>query len=308
MLLTSAPLYVSWNYTYACNFNCSHCYSRAAAYPRELDSRAYRDIVDQFIEANVMRVGLGGGEPLIRRDCVEIIARMAAGFIQTNITTNAWFLSADKCNQLADAGLSILYVSLDSLDSEKHDQFRNRRGSFDRVVVGIRNAVQAGLKVKLSTVLTTINSGEIEEIVGRAEDWGIAGVEFKRFRPIGNGKEHVADYTLSSRDGDDVRRRVDEANHQSDLEIALIYGAESDGRTDSGCPCGIRSITLRPNGDVAPCAYESTVIGNIIDDRLLELWRNSPQLRAMREAGSCSALKPGRSPSARIPAATSSAG
>jgi AdoMet-dependent heme synthase len=95
-MLMSAPLYVSWNYTYACNFNCSHCYSRAASYPKELNTHAYLDVVDQFLEAKVMRVGLGGGEPLIRRDCVEILARMAEGFIETNVTTNAWFLTSKK--------------------------------------------------------------------------------------------------------------------------------------------------------------------------------------------------------------------
>lgn len=298
-MLTASPLYVSWNYTYACNFNCSHCYSRAASYPRELDTPAYRNIVSQFVDAKVMRVGLGGGEPLIRRDCVEIIRRMADALIETNVTTNAWFLSTEKCTQLAKANLGVLYISLDSLNAEKHDQFRRKRGSFNRVIAGIRNAVAAGLKVKLSTVITRINAAEIEAFVAFGESWGISGIEFKRFRPVGNGRSHVADYTLSVANGSDIRRRVDDANRRSVLDIALIYGVESDGRTDSGCPCGVRSITLRPNGDIAPCAYGPTVIGNITTERLSVLWRESPALKAIRLAGSCSALEPGMSPSAR---------
>lgn len=254
-MLTAVPIYVSWNYTYACNFNCSHCCSRAGSYPRELDSDGYRAIVDQFIEAGVMRVGLGGGEPLIRRDCLDMLGRMGAAHIDTNVTTNAWFVDRATADRLADAALGTLYVSLDSGRAEVHDAFRRKAGSYDRVVSGIENAVGAGLRVKLSTVITTQNIAELDAIVGLAEEAGIHGIEFKRFRPTGNGHRSMEMLALSSGEEVEVQPLLANLDANSDVDIALFYNAEPDGMIDSGCPCGVRSLTLRPNGDVSPCAY-----------------------------------------------------
>ncbi|MGE0214992.1 radical SAM protein [Mycolicibacterium sp.] len=296
-MLTAVPIYISWNYTYACNFNCSHCYSRAGTYPKELDTSAYFQIVEQFTRLGVMRVGLGGGEPLIRRDCVDVLAAMGSAHIDTNITTNAWFVNDKVAARLAAARLATMYVSLDSASSEKHDSFRRKVGSYDRVVSGIRSATNAGIKVKLSTVITTLNFLELADIVRLAEDLGIYGIEFKRFRPTGNGNLSKDILSLPSGDQFDVQATLADLNERSPLDIALFYNAESDGGIDSGCPCGIRSLTLRPNGDLSPCAYAGATIGKLPDDDLGALWRESPALVHMRSAGSCAGLKPDKSPS-----------
>ncbi|ONM49583.1 radical SAM protein [Nocardia donostiensis] len=298
-MLTAAPIYVSWNYTYACNFNCIHCYSRAGSYPRELDTEAYRRIVDQLVECRVLKVGLGGGEPLIRRDCLEMVRLMSEGRIDTNITTNGWFLNARTCSRLADAGLGTLYVSLDSANSTVHDIFRRKQGSYDRAADGISNAVAAGLTVKLSTVVTTVNANAIGAIVSFAEERGVAGIEFKRFRPTGNGQTAVGELTLRSQEEETLRQAIDQADKQSPIDIALFYDAEAepgDG-AEQGCPCGVRSLTLRPNGDVAPCAYGASVIGNLTTDNLGAIWRESPVLRSMRSGSGCKGLISGPSPS-----------
>lgn len=296
-MLTAAPIYISWNYTYACNFNCTHCYSRAGSYPGELDTESYRRIVQQFKESHVLKVGLGGGEPLIRNDCIDMLGLMAAARIDTNITSNGWFLNPAMCARLAEAGLGTLYVSMDSADRDTHDGFRRKTGSYDRVVEGITNAVAANLTVRLSTVITTINENGLEPIVDLAESLGVGGIEFKRFRPTGNGRAVADTLSLEQAGEATVRSTVTELDSGSALDIALVYGEEADGGIDSGCPCGIRSLTLRPNGDVAPCAYSDTVIGNLMNDDLGSMWRGSPALLAMRTGAGCSGLIRGPSPS-----------
>jgi MoaA/NifB/PqqE/SkfB family radical SAM enzyme len=296
-VLTAGPLYVSWNYTYACNFNCVHCYSRARSYPRELDTASYRAIADQFADAGVFRVGLGGGEPTTRRDYIEILARMGQRFIDTSMTTNAWSLTDETAKRLADARLSTLFVSLDAPTAAAHDEFRRRSGSFDRVLSGMKAAVKAGLKVKLSTVVTRANFRDLAKIVAIAEQCGIEGITFKRFMPTGNG--HAAADVLSLRGGQDrdVQSYIAELNANSHLDIALFYNAEADGGVDHGCPCGIRDLTLRPNGDIAVCVFSDIVIGNMMRDDIGKLWRESPVLAQMRAgARACAGLEPTKSP------------
>lgn len=295
--ITTAPLYVSWNYTYACNFNCNHCYSRAPRYPKELSTTEYHRIVDQLLEAKVFMVGLGGGEPLIRRDCTEILRRMGEAGIATNITSNAWFLDDARAEQLAAARLSLLYLSLDSARADVHDAFRNRPGSFARVLDAIKRAVARGLKVKLSTVLTSHNADEVGDLVRLGEEHGIHGIELKRYRPAGNGLDHRSTYEIDGARELALMSEIDALGKTSPLEIQVVYGAESNGGVDYGCPCGKRSITIRPNGDVSPCAYGEEVVGNLMETPLASLWQTAPALLAMREGRSCSGLSQNRFPS-----------
>jgi MoaA/NifB/PqqE/SkfB family radical SAM enzyme len=296
-MLTEVPIYISWNYTYACNFNCSHCYSRAENFPDELDTSGYLTIARRLIEAGVMRVGLGGGEPLMRADCAQILSVLGAASLHTNITTNGWFLSEQNVQSLREAGLSTLYVSLDSATAEVHDEIRRKDHGHERAVNGIRRAVSAGLQVKLSTVITSRNFEGLGDLARLAQDLGVQGIEFKRFRPTGNGLSSMKELALTKGRTNEVRQHIASLTADSSLEIALFYGAEADGATDFGCPCGVRSLTLRPNGDLAPCAYAPAVIGNLLDDDLGTAWRESPLLHRMRTQGVCAGLDPAPAPS-----------
>src|SRR5258708_23926665 len=101
--LMAAPPEVRWNYTYACNFNCTHCYTRAAWYPQELSTDAYTLIADQLIDAGAFAVGLGGGEVLLRRDCFQTIARLSDSGIRTVLTSNGWLLDRRRAGPPARA-------------------------------------------------------------------------------------------------------------------------------------------------------------------------------------------------------------
>lgn len=296
VMITQAPMYVSWNYTYGCNFNCSHCYSRAARYPLELPTITYLAIVADMAQSGVFRVGLGGGEPLIRRDCYQVLGRLAEVGIETNLTTNGWFVNDGTVCRLREAGLSLLYVSLDSPRPEVHDRFRRKPGSYARVLDTLTAAVKGRLRVRLSTVVTRVNVDDIEAFGRLAERFGIDGIEFKRFRPAGNGVATMGDYILGEAEEERLRASVAALAATTRLDIQLVYGAEPEG-PDRGCPCGVRSITLRPNGDVTPCAYSEQVIGNVLDTPLSRLWCESPDLEAMRRGGGCCALTVHRNPS-----------
>lgn len=84
-----------------------------------------------------------------------------------------------------------------------------------------------------------------------------------------------------------------------DVRIDLIYSVETEGAqtdVDSGCPCGRRSLTLRPNGSVAVCAYSSETLGKLPDDDLGVIWREHPALLHVRSGKTCTGLRPQPSP------------
>jgi MoaA/NifB/PqqE/SkfB family radical SAM enzyme len=284
--LMEAPPQVRWNYTYLCNFSCTHCYTRAAWYPSELSTGAYESIAAQLIDAGVFVVGLGGGEALLRRDCLPMIARLNEGGIYTVLTTNGWRVD-DRCaERLAGAGLGRLKVSLDSPSPEEHDAFRNRSNSYERVMRALRAGVRAGLSVYLSTVVTAGNVNRLRQFVEIAHDSGLNGVGFIPFRPAGKGVAVKSRHQLREDQQERIREELASLRRESGLD--LVLSGDADGvSVERECGCGVAHVTVRPNGDVSPCNFAEDVVGNLTRDSLVELWRNSEALQAWRAHGGC---------------------
>ena len=286
--LMSSPRFVNWNINYTCNFSCEHCYSRVPKKFTECSTDQYMHLADEFIRSNVFTVALGGGEPMMVDNVEAIIHKMSSAGINTYMTTNAWFLDEASAKKLRDANLGTIYISIDSADEATHDSFRNRKGSYARVMMGLKNSKAAGLNIKFSTVVSLINYQHLKEILDIAASFEIAGVEFKRFRPSGNGLVNKLKYMLSDEQNNWVRNEVEAFKAQYPaMDVQLVYGVEAN---EVGCPCGIKSLAVRPNGDVSPCVYNDVVIGNLFKTSLMDLWINSPELAVMRAGKGCKAL------------------
>jgi cyclic pyranopterin phosphate synthase len=144
-----------------CNFRCVYCM------PKEVFGRDYeflgRDQLLTFEEIErlarlfaahgVRKLRLTGGEPLVRRDVEELVARLAGiGGLDLTLTTNASLL-AGKAEALAAAGLSRVTVSLDSLDDRTFKEMNDVDFPVSRVLDGIDAAAAAGLPVKVNMVV-----------------------------------------------------------------------------------------------------------------------------------------------------------
>ena len=176
-----------------CNFRCVYCM------PSEVFGRDYRFLPRRelltfeeiertarvFADLGVHKLRLTGGEPLLRRDLEELVARLAAiGELDLTLTTNAALL-AQKAGALADAGLTRVTVSLDSLDDEVFRAMNDVDFPVARVLAGIDAAADAGLPVKVNVVVKRgLNEGSIVEIARRFRGTGHA-VRFIEFMDVG---------------------------------------------------------------------------------------------------------------------------
>ena len=135
------------------------------------------------------RIRLTGGEPLVRPDIVEIVARLASipGIEEVSLTTNAMLL--EKLAQpLADAGLKRVNISLDTLDADKFKRI-TRGGDIDRLWRGIAAAEDAGLSpIKLNTVVVNgLNADELSALARLTVEnpWHVRFIELM---PVGNAQ------------------------------------------------------------------------------------------------------------------------
>ena len=159
--------YLRVSVTDRCDLRCRYCMAETMTFlPRSallaLEETAL--IAERFIARGVTKIRLTGGEPLVRRDAIDLVRRLGRhvghGLDELTMTTNGTRL-AEYARTLADAGVRRINVSLDSRDPET---FRHitRHGDLHRVLDGIAAAQAAGLSVKINMVaLKGLNDHEI---------------------------------------------------------------------------------------------------------------------------------------------------
>jgi radical SAM protein with 4Fe4S-binding SPASM domain len=298
------PYVVSWNLTYRCNLACEHCYLDAGATPL-VDSENFADrselgteecfrVIDDIAAfAPECVTILTGGEPLLRRDILEIVKRASERGLWVVVGTNGVRITENVAKRLSQAGARGLSLSLDALDPDRHDGFRKVRGAWRNTVEGAAILNRTGLPFIVQTTAGSHNLGELEAIADFAHDRLAAKVWNLYFLvPTGRG-QFVSDITPAQYDEVlaslyRIQRKYDRrmlvnakcAPHY--IKTVLENGdaqAVSRIRTYSGgaggCPAGTHYMGIRPNGDVTPCPYLPVFAGNLRSASLADLWTSS---------------------------------
>ncbi|MCB9623504.1 MAG: radical SAM protein [Sandaracinus sp.] len=209
--------YLRLSVTDRCDLACVYCMPPGGevehAVRRELLSfeEAAR-LVRVFAAMGIRRVRFTGGEPLVRKDVVQLVelVRRSTEVERLALTTNATRL-AELAAPLREAGLDGVNVSLDSLDAERFARL-TRGGDLHAVLAGVHAALDAGLAVKLNVVLVRgENDDEAERLVRWSWERGIVP-RFIELMPLGEGakladRRVTADQTRAFARRDRRRRR-----------------------------------------------------------------------------------------------------
>jgi len=313
------PYVVSWNLTYRCNLACEHCYLDAGGSPlvrtenfadrSELGTDECFRVIDEIAAfAPECLTILTGGEPLLRRDILEIVRRAAERGLWVVVGTNGVRITENVARRLAEAGARGLSLSLDALDADRHDRFRRVRGAWQNTVEGAEILNRTGLPFIVQTTAGSHNLGELEAIADFAHGRLAAKVWNLYFLvPTGRG-QFVSD--ISPAQYDEVLASLFRIQQKYDgrmlvnakcaphyIKTALENGAPI--RTYSGgaggCPAGTHYMGIRPNGDVTPCPYLPVFAGTLRSASLTDLWASSELFAGIRRrsalGGRCGACE-----------------
>ena len=172
--------YLRVSVTDRCDFRCTYCMAEDMTFLPKRDLLTLEELdrlCTVFIEKGVRKLRLTGGEPLVRKNIMELVRQLSrhleSGKLEElTLTTNGSQL-ARFAQELADRGVKRINVSLDTLDADK---FRSitRWGELDKVMAGIDAAQHAGLKIKINAVaLKGFNDVEIPEMMRWAHGRGM---------------------------------------------------------------------------------------------------------------------------------------
>ena len=164
--------YLRVSVTDRCDFRCVYCMAEDMQFLPKRDLLTLEEldrISSAFVDRGVKRLRLTGGEPLVRRNLMQLVRRLSrhleTGALQElTLTTNGSQL-AKFADELADCGVRRINVSLDTMDPERFRRI-TRRGDFATVMDGVRAAQAAGIRIKLNAVaLKGVNEDELSEMV-----------------------------------------------------------------------------------------------------------------------------------------------
>lgn len=291
--------YLRVSVTANCNLACAYClpHGKHGFLPHEnfLSADDFVRIVSVFADLGVERVRITGGEPLLRKDILEIVGGIRAlpGVREVVLSTNGMLLEK-LAEPLRAAGISGVNVSVDSLDP---DIFRTMTagGDLHRVLAGLEKAIEVGMRpIKINTViLRGVNEEDIERCADLSTRYPVV-VRFIELMPTGdNHEEHGARYV--SNDEVRARLRADGAWREtvvSERAGPARYFSRGDGKGTIGFVSPLshnfcsncNRLRLTAKGELRTCLFAS-------DDIALAPHLAAPDWRARIEATIQDALR-----------------
>ena len=296
---------VAWELTRSCNLSCSHC--RAASdrgpYPGELSSEESLKLLDEIASFSSPIMILTGGEPLLRKDLLEIARHGTKLGLRMVLATNGTLLDRKIAKKLKDAGIKRISISIDGKDERSHDDLRGVSGAFRGAISGIESTKDVGLSFQINTTITKRNLKELSEIESLAQNLGADAHHLFLLVPTGRGSE-MAHESLDKNEYESVLSEIYNYEKAAPYPVKVTCApqymrikremAREEGREITsfehglaaetrGCLGGISFLFISHDGNTQPCGYLDIQAGNIRERPIKEIWEGSEVFLRLRD-------------------------
>lgn len=293
--------YLRLSVTDRCDLRCTYCMpERMHFLPKKevLSLEEMYELASGFIDRGVTKIRITGGEPLVRRDIIDLFKalgrRLGHDLKELTLTTNATQL-AGHAYDLAKAGVKRVNISLDTLDRERFAKL-TRRDALPRVLEGIEAAKDAGLKVKLNAVaLKGVNEDELPDLIAWSHGQG-HDVTLIEVMPLGDVEEERLDQFLPLnlvREQLERRWTLTDNDHSTGGPARYVDIAETGGKLGlitphSGNFCAnCNRLRVTATGQLYPCLGGSERV-----DLRAALRSDAPQVELARALQKAMFIKP----------------
>lgn len=322
------PFTLAWEITRACGLACLHCRAEAMPFrdPDELTTQEAFDMIDQVVDLGGPILVVTGGDPLMRPDVYDLLRYAVSQDLRVALSPSATGkLTRPALERVKAAGTHMLHLSLDGATAETHDRFRGVRGSYERTIARMRDAADLDLLLQIGTTVSRHNLAELAAIGERVAEIGATVWTVFFLVPTGRGQardmlsasEHeqvfawLHDYARTA----PFHVRTIAAQHYRRVVIQSQNSAASAspeprweytgtgfsarvhkrasamrGVNDGNGFCFVSNI-----GDVYPSGFLQIKAGNIREQTLSQIYRESPLFRELRDPfqlkGKCGACE-----------------
>lgn len=270
--------------TSTCNERCIHCYIPHEQKINYLPYSDIKNILSQLSDMGCISITLSGGEVFTHPDILKILQLLQEFDFSISILSNLTLLTDEAIQLLKKIDIDKIHVSVYSLNSETHDFITKLSGSLEKTLSNIRKCLNHDIPIKISCPTMKANYKDFEELLL----WGNE-----------NNIQVLTDYNIMARSDnstDNLEQRLSETEAATVIKAIikndksyqkLISGKENKKmKIDSAAPIchvGRDKICISSTGNFYPCpGWHEMVVGNVRENSLLSVWRNSEKLNWLR--------------------------
>lgn len=224
---------VVWNMTRRCNLKCVHCYAQAVDPDGkdEISTSKAKEIIDDLAAFGAPVMLFSGGEPLVRKDLVELASYATGKGMRAVISTNGTLITKEKARELKEVGLSYVGISIDGTE-ETHDKFRGVSGSYKKALEAVENCKAEGLKVGLRFTINKRNWTEVPSVFRVLKDLEVPRACFYHLVYSGRGSELIKE----------------DLTHAESRQLLDLIMDETKALYDAGMPKEILTVDNHADG------------------------------------------------------------
>lgn len=294
---------VLWNLTNNCNLKCKHCYQKnGRVQGKELPLARKLNLINEFVDLNVLSIGFSGGEVLLNREELYLLSEKASQEgIFVSVLTNGTLLDKKSVKELKKHGVNQIRIGLDSPFRDLHDNLRGVKGTWKKTIEGILNASEEIPNTKINMAVTRKNLSHLEASIQFSKYLGV-GMELTTLIPIGCGK-NISEECLNPRQIKEVFEIVSKYSTDGGRGIRINTNPEfkfylgnymQEKRREkqpmgfspyeeTGCMAGVGWCAIQPDGAVTPCFFTpDLIVGNVKEKSFVDIWQNSPLFKKLR--------------------------
>lgn len=275
------PVLVVWDCSRRCNLHCAHCGASKEHYGRELTTEQISGLIDELARMRVRMLAATGGEPLLRKDLLEVLAYAHKRGLRTGIATNGFLIDDAAARRIREARVYSVQVSLDGLEGT-HNAIRNHADSFSRAVRGIERLIRQ--RIPMVSVATTALPQNIHELAGMRRLLVDLGVKLWRLAvvmPI--GRAEAAGIALDGRQLASLLEFVRDSNREglrTYIGENLTFLGEWEKRVRDEpliCPIGFTACCIGVDGHVRGCPEQPDTAenreGSVLEVPFGQIWQ-----------------------------------
>lgn len=276
-----------------CNERCIHCYIPNEKKNKGFDmpTKKVKSILDEFAAMGGIHVTLSGGEAFLHKDIIEIARYCREKDLKISILSNLISLKDEQVEALKEINVSLIQVSLYSMNPEIHDFITTVKGSFEKTKNAIEKLVAADIPIQISCPIMKANKKGYNEVLEYAKKLKVkAQTDYIMMARSDLDTENLAN-RLSLEETEELLRDIIEHDtqykedtlQQTPISDEIKFNLERFMKQPV-CGVGYDNCCITANGDVYPCAgWQDYVLGNVYKQSLQEIWENSERVKELRK-------------------------
>ncbi|MHB1484929.1 MAG: radical SAM/SPASM domain-containing protein [Saccharofermentanales bacterium] len=270
LVKSQGPSHAQIAITNICPQKCEYCYNKNRS-GELMGIGTIKSLIHDLKEKGVIWFGFTGGEPLLKKELIEII-ECAGHDCAVKIFTTGNNLTYELAEELKKSGLSSVSISLDHWTKEEHDKVRGCDGAYNTALQAIRILQKTGgINIGVSSVISKdmLRNGEVDTFLQFLMKLGVHEAWLSEAKPTIDAfrkKELIIteDERLSLIDLQDKYNR--------EGKITVNYLGHFEGKECFGCNAGNKMVYIDAFGEVSPCVFVPMSFGNVKDEPIMKIF------------------------------------